>query len=527
MNGEDEREVQAAGRRPWRSRPGFGLALVLVVAGFVRLYHLGEPLIDQMNVKQVFGANKARNIARPPLSPLRNELDFLAPSGSSKALTEEVPIYHTLIALSYAAFGEAEWIGRLWTIATGLLAIVALFELVRREFDDRTAVVASALMAATPLHIFYSRVILPDPGMLAFMILSACAYRRFLDGEGRRWLIAAACAGAMAAFFKYYGLMVILPLADMARRRNAERAGVWPGFVLVASAMIAPVGVWLVAVFAAGPNPATTGTYFLWQSPGWIVHPRLYERLFLGFLLRDCGPILGGLMAVGVASALRRKSDLGPIPSWSAMGLIFFFLMAPKVRDHDYYELMMLPAAAMWGALGWSRLWGSTSGSRRSRSPRVGVAAVALAFVVQSPWLMGAKFETEQAHTIIADRLRGLLSPEGRSIVIGQVIGWPIVHYSGHQGWVDQSSSLPDDWRARFGGYRDLGAEFLVVYFDPSVSDPVRATYRPLLEEWPVVEHREGMWYRRKQSCEYTILDLRRPEIVARRASTLAGGRTQ
>src|SRR4051794_34738140 len=68
------------------------LAAILVLATLTRLYDIRGPLIDQMYVKQVYVANKARNIAQPPLTPLRNALDFLDPHGERMKLTEEVPL---------------------------------------------------------------------------------------------------------------------------------------------------------------------------------------------------------------------------------------------------------------------------------------------------------------------------------------------------------------------------------------------------------------------------------------------------
>src|SRR5438874_1244946 len=75
-----------------------------------------------------------------------------------------------------------------------------------------------------PLFIFYGRAVLPDPAMLPGMLGAACCYRRYLDGGRRRWWALALLAGGLGALFKYYGLMVLIPLADMERRRAGWRA---------------------------------------------------------------------------------------------------------------------------------------------------------------------------------------------------------------------------------------------------------------------------------------------------------------
>jgi hypothetical protein len=195
------------------------------------------------------------------------------------------------------------------------------------------------------------------------------------------------------------------------------------------------------------------------------------------------------------------------------MGLAFYVLLAPKLRDHDYYELMMLPAAATWAALGWRAI---AAGS--TRRARLGVAMLAAAVVVQSPWVMGALFRLDRGKTIVAERLRDLCPPDGRVLAIGPGIELPVVvHYSRREGWAVHSKTLPPDWPARIERYRSRGARFAALYFDPKATAAQRDSYRPVLASWPVVEHRAGPWARSGGRCEYFILDLRADRAVASR----------
>src|SRR5690349_4094473 len=68
------------------------LLFILILAIGLRLHRLQAPVLDQMYAKQIYVANKARNIAGPPLAPLRNTLDFLEEDGERIRLTEEVPL---------------------------------------------------------------------------------------------------------------------------------------------------------------------------------------------------------------------------------------------------------------------------------------------------------------------------------------------------------------------------------------------------------------------------------------------------
>src|SRR5262249_54584080 len=158
--------------------------------------------------------------------------------------------------------GEREWLGRLWSIFASIFALVAVKDLVQREFDGRTALVATLFLAVCPLFIFYGRAVLPDPAMLAGMLAAACCYRRYLDGDGRGWWLLAVLAGGLGSLFKYYGLMVLIPLADMERRRAGWRTCFRPGFLVLAAGMVLPVALWTLVVFGRNPNPSRGGIYF-------------------------------------------------------------------------------------------------------------------------------------------------------------------------------------------------------------------------------------------------------------------------
>ncbi len=489
-------------------RGGLLLCLLLAVAGGMRLYRIDQPILDQHHGKQVFSANRARNIARSPSAAIWRSFDFLDADGLRSTRIEEVPLYVGLVGLSYRLGGEHEWFGRAWNILATLVAIGALYSLVRREYDEEIGLIAAFVFAMSPLMIFYGRAISPDPGMLAGMLLCAASYRRHLDdGEETRWLAAAAVCGLLAAAFKYYGLMVLVPLADMAWRRGGWRALLGRRFLLMAAAMVLPMAAWMIGVFLRNPNPAGRSPYFLFQWPGLLENRRLYIRLTLGLFVNDFGPFATILIALGAVAAVARKAACRPLLGWTVMGLGFVVLLAPKFLDHDYYGLLALPAAAGWGAVGWKSAREAIARSRGTRAWRV-AAVLAIAAVVQSPWVMLGRFDPEMQHTVVAGRIRALCPESGRVVVMGQTLGWTALHYSGRLGWVEEYRTLPADWREQLRGYRRVGAALVAVYFDPSVPDAIRKTYAPILRELRVLDHGSGPWFRRQMPCEYYILDL-------------------
>ncbi len=507
--------------RPGPARPSkWAIAGLLALATLTRLYQFQAPMADNLQAKQVYVANKARSIARPPFNPLRNTLDFLDDDGHRLVLTEEIPLYTTMLALGYRLFGERDEVGHTLSLLGSLLAILALYDLAKREQGERVALVSALMFTSAPLFVFYGRAVLADPWMLAGMLASAACYRRFLDGQGRLWLAAAALAGLMAVAFKYFGLMVLIVLIDMTRRSGGWRACLRPPLVLVALAMVVPTALWMALVFLQSPNPVASGwsagqevyPYLILQAPGVLLDRNFYHGLLVRFPLHDFGPVASALMLVGLLATLRRRVTPGPLAAWTLMGVLFYVVLGPKLIDHDYYELMLLPAASLWA--GWGvealiRLAGRVGTGHPDRLQKA-VLSVLLASVVlvQGPWVQGEMFRLDAGKVALANRMRQASRPSDRVLVIGPGTALvTVVHYSGREGWAERCFSLPEDWRQRIDHCRARGASLVAVYLDPKHAE-ARNSFKPLFRAFPQVDHRRDLADRDPGSAEFVLLRL-------------------
>ncbi|MFL5341610.1 MAG: ArnT family glycosyltransferase, partial [Gemmataceae bacterium] len=489
------------------------LALCLILAGSfaLRLVHLDTPLLDGMAVKQVYVAHKARQIAGPPFDLLNNSFDFLAEDGRPQKLTEEVPLYTGLLATGYRQFGEHEWLGRLFSSFAMLLATAALYDLLRRDFARELALLATMFFAFSPLLLVYGQAVQPDSAMLAGMLLTACCYARHLDTGQWRWWLAAALCGMMAALFKYYGLMVLLALAVMQLRRDGWRTVLSPRLILLGGLMAAPVALWMLLVFRHTPNPARTSPYFLYEMPELLWQEPLYVRFLDRFLAKDCGPAMVASLLAGVGAALLGRlgsRSSRPLWGWTALALGFYFLLGPLLRCHDYYEMMMMPAAAGWAALGWDALYRGAANwwpwLARRRVPALAAWAVLLA-VVHSPWVTRGKFEWDPGFAVAARRLEEICPPGARVVVVTRDNGVAVIHYAHRPGWFFHDLA---DFRGRLQRCRDRGAEYALVYFNHDTSAADTAAFAELLPTLPVVDHEAGNWAGRETPGEYFIIRL-------------------
>jgi hypothetical protein len=515
------RPFSRTGSRCW-------LAVILVLAAVFRLPQITAPLADNMQIKQVYVSNKARSIAHPPLNPLRITLDFLDERGNRLALTEEVPVYTGLLGLCYRLLGEHDWLGRILSLLGTLAAIGAYAELTRREHGIEIAGAGTFLLAMAPLLVFYGRAVLPDPWMLAAMLTAALCYRVHLDGNGPGWLIFAACAAALAPLCKYYGVMICVPLAGMTVGSDGPRSRRWLPLLILVTATLLPVGLWMLSVFFRTINPVDSGwsgdgkpmPYLVFQAPRVLLSSAFFGGFLLRFLVRDCGPVTAALGILGVVGAIRNsriadqgRATLQSLLWWTAMGLIFFLLFAPKLIDHDYYELMLLPAAATWGAIGLRGLVDRVAANRPRRTVAV-FGTVAIAAAVQLPLCTSGMFQIDRGKLVLAERLKVWTDAGRRVVVMGPGIELAtVIHYCNREGWIlPRIQRLPDNWRARLDGFRASGAQAMAIYFEPKATPGARASLEALAEHLPVLERGAGPWSRNGGTCSYWILGLTRDD---------------
>jgi len=484
----------------------WGLLGLLVLSALLRLYRIDAPVVDGFFDKQVAIANRARAMAGPPFSLLSAAFDFLPEDGRRMPCNEEIPLYHGLVALGYRLLGEQDWFARAINLVGSLVAIAAFCGLVRREYDAQFALVAGVLFASCPLLIFYGRAVAVDTWMLAGILLAVYCYGRYQDENRLAWLIASGLGALLAAGFKYWGIVALLPIADLAYRRHGLRAAVHYEFWLPAAIVAVPLAWWMFGVFLAGTNPAGHCTYFVFQRPealGKLLH-RFVDRL----LWKSCGPVLVGLIAVGGYAVARFRVGTKCLWRWTGVGLFYYLLLAPAAVGHEYYDLVLLPACALWGATGWTWLCHRAATGQPSAplSLRMGVVLLLLAVVVHSPWIMHGRFRENRGMLVAGDRVQQLC-PNGRRIVAGPLTPQPIVHYARREGWLWHEHRFPD-WQQRLSHYRRLGAEYVVLYFDRRTGRRERDAYAPLLSALPVVEHRAEPDSSDAIAYEYYILRL-------------------
>jgi Dolichyl-phosphate-mannose-protein mannosyltransferase len=198
------------------------LISILIVGAILRFNHIGQPLIDAFSWRETDTAMMADNYYNSNWNILCTELNWDGPGPGYQGREFQTLSYFA--ALLYVLVGQHDWVGRAVAVMFGLWGIFALYQLVRRVWDEQRALASAAVMALLPGSIFIERSFLPDPAMVALVTTSIWMFVVYLQTDRWHYLVLATVIGTWGFLTKITGLIVGIPmlyamLAILSRRR--------------------------------------------------------------------------------------------------------------------------------------------------------------------------------------------------------------------------------------------------------------------------------------------------------------------
>jgi 4-amino-4-deoxy-L-arabinose transferase-like glycosyltransferase len=232
--------------------------------------------------------------------------DYVTPRLNGVKYFEKPVLFYWLQAGAIKAFGQSEWVLRLWPAFFALLGCLLVYATARRFYDQQTGLIAAAVLASNPLYYLQGRVVNLDMAvsvMLSAALLSFIAGVREAPGRARRLFFWAfyVCMG-LAMLTK--GLMgVVLPglvigvwIMLLGEWRQLKHFYLPSGIALFALVVLP----WHVLVAQA--NPEFNNFYFIHEhfqrylttvhqryEPAWFFIPVLVAGFFpwTGFLFQS------------------------------------------------------------------------------------------------------------------------------------------------------------------------------------------------------------------------------------------------
>ncbi|MET9000678.1 glycosyltransferase family 39 protein [Amycolatopsis sp. NPDC004169] len=122
---------------------------------------------------------------------------------------DKPPLAFWMQALGVAVFGFHPWAIALVQVVEGVAAVLVLHRVVRRWAGARTALLAAALFALTPIVAAINRDNLPDTLLLLLLLLAAYCVTRAIDDA--RWLVGAGVFVGLGFLTKMLAAWIVLP----------------------------------------------------------------------------------------------------------------------------------------------------------------------------------------------------------------------------------------------------------------------------------------------------------------------------
>ena len=237
--------------------------------------------------------------------------------------------------------------GRMVSIVTGVLQLLALAWALRRWTGPVGIAVGTLAMAISPVAVAHSQYVLADVTGLLFATI---ALGLAADPTPRRVIVIAALVGLAAASKFHFGLWLLTPLLCV---WFGDRA-VFPRKWILSLAIVitaAWVGVTLVPWFLINPLLG------LKEFAG-VVLVKVGHGSPLGRMPRNAAMVLGGLgalawigaLAAGGVRGTHERRRIMPIAVPLVVGMTALVLMATVF---DRYGLVLMPGAAILAGLGW------------------------------------------------------------------------------------------------------------------------------------------------------------------------------
>lgn len=432
--------------KPW----GLPFFVVLVLGLGLRLYGIGNPLLDSHAERQTQVAMVARNLYLDGMNITCTRLDIFGNDRGCVLL--EFPIIHALAALLYYMFGEHEVIGRLISLAFSIGAVVLMHRLALLFLQPVPALAATGLYAISPLNIYFSRAFMAESSMMFFSIAAVYFILRYLEEHGKVSYVGAIFAAALAFLAKTTAVVVLAPIlcAWIVRYGSYafRRVDLWAYLV----SGLAPITMW--SIYASYINHQNAAIPSSWQLESIVtgrgglsilIDPVFYlnmGRSIVGTLLTP----LGFVMTILGAFQLWKNQSRILIYVWLSAVILSFVALAGANTGHVYYQLPLLPVAALLAGFGVERVLELCSSPPviRKRMLQLGVLLPAGALVLVGHMALYYYFFSYMYNTKVrmpyameVARIIQELTPPAAILILNQPVASTTVltYYSQRKSW--------------------------------------------------------------------------------------------
>ena len=270
-------------------------------------------------------------------------------------------LYFAMMHGVLSVLGDGETVLRLPSVFFGAASVPLLYLIGKDWFGHRVGLAAALLLAASPLHLYYSQEARPYAAVVCFALASMVCLNRVLEGRRRfRWQVGFAVSFAAMLFCHPIALAFVLTIAlQIVLAQERLKLAQVRGMLIGAGAATAVLLLVLAALPPIRPVPVESRgvaalPYTVWAfSVGYSLGPSIrdlhatepmrvalqHAPLIASVLLLTGGLALLGAIGVGRESRVR----LAILLVW-LVGPIGFVMVGAAVTGHPYNVRYVIPA---------------------------------------------------------------------------------------------------------------------------------------------------------------------------------------
>jgi hypothetical protein len=334
------------------------LTIIIVIGFILRLYKFDIPLAEYYSWRQVESAN----IGTVALQE-GNVIDTIAGTERKELYFVEFPVYNSIFAFFDQVmpfFNLTIW-GRLVSAVLSLAIIGILYYLCLKEASRTAAIGAALFYAIFPFSVFFSRTILPETPALAFMFMGIWFFYLYIRSNnpffsGSMYILSIITA-SLGILTKPTVAIYCLPLIVLFFRKYEISFLQKPLFYLYWIAISIPFIIWMYMLGFPLPLPSNTSLFSK------IATPDGEENIFLSplffktvFFQRINDTILGGFMSFMLILGIIGKQKRVFLHAFGISALLSLAIFQGAHIQNAYYQVLLLPAIAIFAGLGLSAL---------------------------------------------------------------------------------------------------------------------------------------------------------------------------
>jgi 4-amino-4-deoxy-L-arabinose transferase-like glycosyltransferase len=265
----------------------------------------------------------------------------------------EFPLLNLITAVFYILCGGVhEWIGRLVSISFFAGSVIFLFNLIRRLFEERTALVTIVIFSISPLGLIYSRAFMPDIEMMFFFVGALYFMYLWSQGDKDRFFWFSAIFAMMALLSKIHAFCICIPLLAMIWQRQhlsfLFKARSWAYLLIV----LIPVLLWYMHARSVHQVYSLAESYNFevsnWFRPSLFISPKYLIKVFEHGWMQMLTPVGFNLFLFGLFLKIKSQQRI-VLWAW-LVGIVVYMIVFCTHMDDPYYNLLSLPITSVFAA---------------------------------------------------------------------------------------------------------------------------------------------------------------------------------